>query len=387
MYDLIFVGTSPISVLEAVYQSRGGKSVLMIDQQPDMGGAWMSLEIFGLHDVENAIHYFLPDSHAFDFMRDTLGWNVIPSPRKYQVFPTRGLGYWRMPYDNAFARFVGKISAGALNGPKREIAGKLARAVRDVWTRSPSRYVAGGVPEMLRSVKQLLVESTVQTAYSTTIDGIEIDRPNERLTVETGDRRITARTIVFTHGSRIFNLRTPEGPVEVIEKLHPRPAVHLLVNDTTPSSIYECVFTADPLIKYVHDVTRFTREAGELIGRRKVLVLALHNHVEPSEEVYGQIFAEIKRAGMVGRQAVMERHNWWSAFLPTLEDSDLYHLKDMFGDQVDILRTENFARGIGYHVKRWSERIPPFAVRPNPTDASASSPRGRELFGPNRGKQ
>ena len=66
-YDYLFIGTSMICVLEAVYQSLCGKSVLMLDRQSQMGGAWASLDIFGLNDVENAIHYFLPDPYAFDF--------------------------------------------------------------------------------------------------------------------------------------------------------------------------------------------------------------------------------------------------------------------------------------------------------------------------------
>ena len=53
--------TGIISILEAVYQSNKGKSVLMIDKQLDLGGAWKPLSIFGFKNVENAIHYFLPD--------------------------------------------------------------------------------------------------------------------------------------------------------------------------------------------------------------------------------------------------------------------------------------------------------------------------------------
>lgn len=375
-YDMVFVGTGMICVLEAVYQSRLGKSVLMIDRQHDMGGAWLSLEIFGLHDVENAIHYFLPDPCAFDFMRDTLGWDVITSPRKFQVFPSLGRAYWRLPYDNALARFVGKITGGALYGKRREFFRRLFRAIREVWSRQPSRYVRGGVPEMLRSVKAILTASDVEVRYSTSIEAIHIDPRTATVEIHAGAQQILAKTIVFSHGSRIANLTSSRGTVPIVEKLHPRPAVHLLVKDETPAAMHECVLTMDPLIKYVHDVTRFTRESEQLFGRKKVLVLALHKDVEPSEAVYAEIFTRLKRIGMVGPRATLESHNWWAAFLPTLEDADLDRLKTEFGPHVEILRTENFARGVGYHARRWAEKIDRPAGTHVPAHQSPAAARG-----------
>ena len=37
-FDAIFVGTSTINILEAIYQTKLGKNVLMIDIQNDIGG-------------------------------------------------------------------------------------------------------------------------------------------------------------------------------------------------------------------------------------------------------------------------------------------------------------------------------------------------------------
>ena len=84
-YDVIFVGTGIIPILEAVYQSRCGKNVLMLDEKSDLGGAWASLDLFGLKNVENAIHYFMPDPKAFDLMRDVLGWDVIQCEKKIRT--------------------------------------------------------------------------------------------------------------------------------------------------------------------------------------------------------------------------------------------------------------------------------------------------------------
>ena len=68
--------------MEAAYQSSLGKSVLMIDNKDRIGGSWASINIFGLHEVENAIHYFLQNPVGFTFMKDVLRRNVTTSEKR-----------------------------------------------------------------------------------------------------------------------------------------------------------------------------------------------------------------------------------------------------------------------------------------------------------------
>jgi hypothetical protein len=358
-YDLIFIGTSMICVLEAVYQRQCGKSVLMLDQQEDMGGAWLTLNIFGLHDVENAIHYFLPDSYAFDFMKNTLAWDIIPSPRKYRVFPLPFGTYWTVPYDNAFGRLLGKTKVSSSHEKKWGIPPNFLRTIKEIFfePRQPSYYVRGGTPEMLRKVKSILLASKVEVKYSTIIDRIHINNQIQIVEVTTKEEKFYSNTIYFTHGSRISNLTDSSGPFPIQEKSHPRPAVHLLVRDASPSRMHECILTSDPLIKYVHDVTHFSHESAELVGRKKILVLALHQDVRKKDDIYRTIFERLKQVGMVSEKAVLENHYWQDIFLPRLDDADLHGLKDSFGSQVELLKTEDFARGIGYHARKWATRI------------------------------
>ena len=358
-YDMIFVGTSMICVLEAVFQSLSGKSVLMLDRQSGIGGAWRSLELFGLHDVENAIHYFLPDPLAFEFMRNVLKWNVTTDLRKYRIFPLPVRGCWKVPYDNAFGRMISVIKEGVIHGRKLSLFAIVLNAFIDFLfkSRPPSYYVEGGTPEMLRKVDLILRASDVEVRYSTSIDRIYIDSGAEVVEITVGEERIFAKTIFFTHGSRISNLTGNSGAFQIDEKLHLRPAAHLLVNDSSPSKMYECIFTADPLIKYVHDVTRNLRESKELVGRKKLFVFALQPGVRESDTVYQAIFEKLKSVGLVGKNASLDGQYWQNIYLPRLDDSDLEKLKVAFGAQVEYLKTEDFARGIGLNAEKWATKI------------------------------
>ena len=358
-YDSVFVGTSMICVLEAVYQKLSGKSVLMLDKQEGMGGAWRSLEIFGLHDVENAIHYFLTDPDAPDFMKNALTWDVIESERKFRVFPLPLGGCLDVPYDAAIGRFLSAALDGASRGNPFERVRTLLGALSIFFAagRPPSYYVRGGTPEMLRKVETILVASGVEVRYMTPIDWIHIDCDAQTVEVSAGGNRVHAKTIFFTHGSRISNLTGPSGTFQIEEKLHPRPAIHMLIRDESPSRMYECIFSADPLIKYVHDVTRVTREAAALAGRKKLLVFALQPDVKAGRAVFETIVEKLKRVRMIGAQAVLEDEYWQDVYLPRLDDSDLQRLKAAFGEQVEYLKTEDFAKGVGYHARRWAAKI------------------------------
>jgi hypothetical protein len=124
-----------------------------------------------------------------------------------------------------------------------------------------------------------------------------------------------------------------------VEKDYLRPAVHLLVEDDSPTVMYECIFTSDPLIKYAHDVTRATKEAAAAIGRKKLIVLALQPDVASSKGVYSAIFDKLQHVGMVGSNAVLLDQYWQDIYLPRLEDSDLEQMKAAFGEQLEYLKT------------------------------------------------
>ena len=104
--DFIFIGTSPICLMEACYQVANGKKVAMVDSNDRIGGSWSPVDLFGLHDVENAIHYFLQSPIAFEFMRKTLGWEVVKSEKKYRVFESPFFGIKKMPYDNIISIII-----------------------------------------------------------------------------------------------------------------------------------------------------------------------------------------------------------------------------------------------------------------------------------------
>jgi len=360
-YDIIFIGTSMISILEAIYQSLSGKKVLMIDDKDDVGGAWCSLELFGLTEVENAIHYFLPDKYSFEFMKKVLGWELISSPKKIRVVKLPLIGYLKMPYDQFLGRLVRKIYNVSFTGKPGERVVHFFKVIKEVVSEVsiPSYYVKNGTPEMLRKVKNILNKSDVELKLSSHID--EVKFTDGLVQVSFGVEKYFSQKINITHGTKLKKLIVSEGDFVLENKSHLRPQLHILVNDPSPAKIYECIFTDDSHIKYAHDISRFTNEAEKLKNHQKLFVFALTNDLKESQSAIETVFNKLKEVGIISSQATLADSCWTNVYLPSLYDEDLYSIQEAFGGQVEILRTEDFSKGIGYHAQRWTDKIYTFA--------------------------
>jgi hypothetical protein len=206
---------------------------------------------------------------------------------------------------------------------------------------------------MMRSIESLVSGTQLELLMSTHVERLHFDRAARRVTVGAGGAEFTADSIGISHGSRLKNLSCDSGTVEVPQETHRRPQIHMLVRDSSPALIYEGIFVADPLIKYVHDVTRFTREAPEIQGKNKLLVLATQHEYVESEALYRQLLDRLKSAGIVGDDAQLEGYNWYESFLPALSTDVLGDLQRRFAPLVNILKSEDFCAAMGLYGPRW----------------------------------
>jgi len=55
-YDCVFIGSSPISLFEALYQHDSGKKVLIVDESEKCGGVWKTIEMCGVEHVDIGCH-------------------------------------------------------------------------------------------------------------------------------------------------------------------------------------------------------------------------------------------------------------------------------------------------------------------------------------------
>ena len=359
-YDYVIIGSSIIAILEAVYLDREGKSVLIIDESDKIGGAWKCLDLFNLHNVENAVHYLLNDKEGIKFMKSNLKWNIVKSKNKYRVFKLPLVGYIKLQYDGTLSRILDKLINKTILAKKENKLFNIKKFILDSFERDhyQSFYIENGSPEILKKTELLLKNSSIKIAFNTVIEKVVIDEKNNSVMCDLGNNRVTTEKIVFTHGSKINRLEYSKGRYEINKNVHPRPALHLLINDNSNYDFKQCIFVKDSHIKYIHDITEYTDESEQLkAANKKLFVLALQHDIKEDKTQYNAIFSKMIKSKIIGDKSILISSHWSDIYLPELYDEDLYNLKETFKKNIEILRTENFSRGIGYYSQRWSKNI------------------------------
>ncbi len=358
-YDIIFIGAGVISILEAVYQSKLGNSVLIVEKDDDIGGAWRPIDIFGYKNIENAIHYFLHDDIAPNFMKKNLNWELIQTKNKQRLFKIKFIDkYIKFPFHNSIGRFLSYLIDPMFLKKDNNIFVKTLGLLKKIYQESgqTSYYVKGGAVEIIKTVKEVLKKSSVKIELNTNIRSIEIDDNHKIVNLKSDKQSFMCSKLVLTHGARLPKIKSNKKEYSPVEKFHPRPAVHLLVEDNINTKIDQWIFSNNDIIKYVHDLTKFIDEEDRQPDT-KVFVFALHPHIQKSSDIYKNLHNEIMKAGIAGKKSSLKECHWTDVFLPTLYDKDLNHIKNEFSPCISFLKTENFSRGIGYQANKWSSRI------------------------------
>mgnify|MGYP006081768187 CR=1 FL=1 len=342
--DFLSIGTSIIMCLEASYQSDLGKKVLMVDKSSSLGGAWKSIKIDGISHVENAIHYFMPDKIGISYLTEDLKWPIEISQKKFRYFNFFNLFFFKFEYSSVVGRLIDKL-----------IYQKKPSTFFNVINERGERsyYIANGSSGMTKRVKKMLEDRNIDIYLDSEITEIFFDKANKIVISKVGNKTIYSRSLMIGHGARLPKITHTDGTFKIKEKFYPRPAYHLVVHDQRPADVYEAILTSDPLVKYVHDVSRFSSLNETSDNSKKVFVFGLQSDVLDHAKLKNQLFKKLKDIKIISKDSEIIDSLYSEVILPTLDDNDLYLLKEEFGDMVNVLRTENFSNGIGYYAERW----------------------------------
>lgn len=353
--DCLCIGSSVLVSLEACYQSQLGKTVLMVDLGDSIGGAWKTIELAGIEDIENAIHYFLPHQKGIDYLREELNWPIEVSKGKYRYFNIFGNRYIKFSYSSMIGRFIYKAFCTERPSGLFGLLSHIINSVKLVFSELGHRsyYVSMGSAFIVKSIESLLDKHQVKVRLNTNLTNLFFDIPNKTIHCKVGDEIIIAKSLIFGHGARLPKIQSSNGDFCIKETFHYRPAFHLVVDDDKKNEVFEVILNSDPVIKYIHDISRFSTLRDNNTKGKKVFVFALQSHMKNDHRLSDMLLLKLKQLGLIRSSAKIIASSYSDVILPTLSDADLYSLKKEFGDLVNILRTENFTAGVSYYADRW----------------------------------
>lgn len=76
-FDVAIVGTSPVSLLEAIYHVYSNERVLIIEADEVLGGAWKSIDVCGIAHVDLGCHLIGSDQKLKTFFETYFGCDFV----------------------------------------------------------------------------------------------------------------------------------------------------------------------------------------------------------------------------------------------------------------------------------------------------------------------
>jgi hypothetical protein len=175
-YDCVFIGSSPISLFEALYQHGSGKKVLIVDESPVPGGSWKSIEICGIAHVDVGCHEIGNNKVLREFLENYGGCRMIGTDM-----------------NNHF-------------------------------------YFENGSYELIRNLEERIGRTNIDVCLNTRADRAVLDESNQCVVIQMGDQRVSTKK-VYLSGYSFLNLGTdPDRKIQKSNFFH----LYLLIADPTP---------------------------------------------------------------------------------------------------------------------------------------------------------
>jgi len=346
-YDVALIGTSPVFMLEALYQSKSGKSVLMIDNSSEIGGAWKSLNLFGISNIENAVHYLLEDKKCAQFLENKLHLSLRRTKGKVRIIQFFGI-ILKLKYDSILSRLLG-IFFQNNTFPEKLLL------IKSSLKKKRSLYLKKGSHDLVSRLAKLIKKNNINVLLKNEINLIDLSKKSIIL-LRTKNNIITVDNLFISNGSFLPTIKFKNNTLNVENKYKPRPAMHILLYDTKITH-KECIFENDTLIKYVHDITHYSDLKDKKRYGKRVLVFALKTHIKYSDKLPQELIKKLIKVGILSTKAKIIDKKWHDIVLPPLEDSTLEMIYDKSNGRIKNLKTDTLSSALGFNSSRWSEKI------------------------------
>ena len=189
-FDVVVIGSSPFSLLEALYRYHTGNSVLILEQDSICGGAWKSIDVCGVEHVDLGCHQIGNDAALLDFLESYVGCKMVSLDKPLNSY-TKGnsLGY----------------------------------------------YPSVGCYEITRNLLKLIGKTEIVLSTNQRMESVKIDPVAPIATIRVQDKEIRASKIILPY---YVDLRIENHPTATFESQKTTkskfPHLYILVEDPDP---------------------------------------------------------------------------------------------------------------------------------------------------------
>ncbi len=359
LFDSVFVGAGIINILEASNHKLNKKKVLIIESKNRVSGAWSPINILGYSKIENAIHYFMPSVKGINFLNNLLNNSVILQKSKYKIIFVFGR-YIKIDYHNRFGDLLWFLSSPITftrtcgkwppeNFFKTTI-NTFKKIFLSMFLTKRSYYMKNGIIDLNAKILKLIKELSLKINLKEKI--IKVSLLQNKVKIITNKGTYYSKKLYISHGGDAFKLEKKDGELKIIENIHSRPSIHILIENVRDIDYQEAIICNDKNIKYVHDITDYAKINNNL-NKMNILVLGLKDNVKNSYKLRKEILETLKKFDYISKFSTIIDYHWQDIILPKLYTDDLINLEKKSSGMIEFIFSENFTEGIAKREKNW----------------------------------
>jgi len=309
-YDYVFIGTSPIPMIEATYRAQTGARVLMLEAGHVVGGAWQAIDICHIHNVDMGCHQIGYDQQMRRFLETYIGCKLVAMNDPY------GSGTTLHSSDN-----------GA--------------------------YFSHGCHELMTNLSHLAQASGVTILLDHKLQSIHLDFDREVAEIKTNNKSFTVAKLIVTPHSDIVIENFPNLPKPQYSK---HPHLYLLVTDPTPMR-----FTyINGFCKGISRAINLTAFLPELEGTDQQLI-AIQTHDTKCVTSASQFLAEFIKRDFLDPSAFIITAESYVYNQPHFNFCEIQNAHPNARLFFELLPTDAIWN-LSQHIKKWEKVFTPFAL-------------------------
>lgn len=384
IFDSIIVGASPTSLFEAMALEHAGKTVLIVDGQDRLGGAWTTRDLPRIGTVECGTHYLIDLPGVYEFMDGIPGINLRPvDPPPQYVLPRPVLGRRTVDFRS---RWAGKISP-RIPGNRLSVSAfrnlvspyyRYARGMLglDGRPRKPLQYIEGGTPALVEALGNLVSRQSFEVLLNSNIDEVRASPSTGSVECRIGDRVVVSSELVVPGSARLDSVFINQTPAELPGEIVPSVQLHMLVRGASGQKFSFVQFSGSAYANLASDLTA-TCMPALADGDCRILSAYVRNDVRHDDGTAEAILGELKTAGLLDSGASLAKAHWSRFDLPQRSRDELDEIGMKAEGLFRTLYAHSFSMAISENASRWrpalrssierrtGHREPANAIRPS----------------------
>jgi hypothetical protein len=359
-FDQTYIGTGPISVIDACIQNAVGKKILMLDEKAQMGGAWVAIDVGEFGRLEIGCHIWSYNKKAYNFLEDFFDLDLIElTPQPYFI-----KGKTRLIYDHKNGLTTLKNAARYFKQLNfKKLGGYLRHHPAARFPVIPKKYLypKGGARDLQKAIEKKVATSTITTALQTQITTLNKVQDGWELLNEDGKSYFT-KNITLTSTSAVREINFEDKSLQLTHRYLNYTHFHILVKDKLLKPCSYIRVLDDKIIHRISDIT-YQLEAKVEKGYSVILVGVFDAELEKLEAINSgdeaameYIVAYLVRKGFLAENpnvAYSQKNKFETTYIPQ-EQIDAINVMD---DSIKVMATTDLIYGVYFRLKDWSVKV------------------------------